>query len=276
MFDDFSLPFDSLLQYGFISALLLGILLLIRVGLQHFFFNQANIAIEVRRRWSVNVRNALVFIFLVGMILIWAPQLRTFAVAFFAVALALVIAVKEFLDCMVGAAVRAMTKSYAIGDRIEIEGVRGNVVDHNLLTTTLLEIGPGQTSHQYTGRAMVVPNSFLLKYSLMIETYSKHYRLPIVTVPLSAKDDWKRAESILLKVAEKQVQPFIEEARQHLKKLEGKKWLDAPNVDPRVTIQMPEPGRINLLLRIPCPTQFPSRLEQAILRKFLEKFTFAV
>ncbi|MDA0737963.1 MAG: mechanosensitive ion channel family protein [Nitrospirae bacterium] len=276
MFDDFSLPFDSLLQYGFISALLLGILLLIRVGLQHFFFNQANIAIEVRRRWSVNVRNALVFIFLVGMILIWAPQLRTFAVAFFAVALALVIAVKEFLDCMVGAAVRAMTKSYAIGDRIEIEGVRGNVVDHNLLTTTLLEIGPGQTSHQYTGRAMVVPNSFLLKYSLMIETYSKHYRLHIVTVPLSAKDDWKRAESILLKVAEKQVQPFIEEARQHLKKLEGKKWLDAPNVDPRVTIQMPDPGRINLLLRIPCPTQFPSRLEQAILRKFLEKFTFAV
>lgn len=276
MFDDFSLPFDSLLQYGLISALLLGILLLIRVGLQHFFFNQANIAIEVRRRWSVNVRNALVFIFLVGMILIWAPQLRTFAVAFFAVALALVIAVKEFLDCMVGAAVRAMTKSYAIGDRIEIEGVRGNVVDHNLLTTTLLEIGPGQTSHQYTGRAMVVPNSFLLKYSLMIETYSKHYRLHIVTVPLSAKDDWKRAESILLKVAEKQVQPFIEEARQHLKKLEGKKWLDAPNVDPRVTIQMPEPGRINLLLRIPCPTQFPSRLEQAILRKFLEEFTFAV
>ena len=60
-----------------------------------------------------------------------------------------------------------------------------------------------------------------------------------------------------------------------MKALEGKAWLDAPSVEPRVTVQLPVPGQINLLVRIPCPTPFPSRLEQAILKKFLYTFSFA-
>jgi hypothetical protein len=54
--------------------------------------------------------------------------------------------------------------------------------------------------------------------------------------------------------------------------LEGKTWLDAPSVQPRVTIQLPAPGRVTLLLRIPTPAHRASRLEQAILRRFLAAF----
>ena len=80
---------------------------------------------------------------------------------------------------------------------------------------------------------------------------------------------------MLLNAAKEEAGPYIEEARTYLKKLEGKQWLHAPSVEPRVTIQLPEPGRIDLLLRVPCPTQYPSRLEQAILKKFLAEFQFA-
>ena len=143
------------------------------------------------------------------------------------------------------------------------------------LTTTLLEIGPGQTSHQYTGRAMVIPNSFLFSHPLTNETYTKKFRLHIITIPLTTDDDWKTAEQLLLTAGQEEAAPFIKEAERYLKNLEGKLWLDAPTVEPRVTIQLPEPGRINLLLRVPCPTQYPSRLEQAILKKFLSEFQFA-
>ena len=168
-----------------------------------------------------------------------------------------------------------LTKTYTLGDRIEIGGIRGNVLDHNALTTTILEIGPGQTSHQYTGRAMVFPNSWIFSYALINETYTKKFRLHIITVPLSTDDNWKAAEKLLLKAGQEEATPYIEDARTYLKKLEGKLWLDAPSVEPRVTIQLPEPGRIHLLLRVPCPTQYPSRLEQAILKKFLADFQFA-
>ena len=245
------------------------------VGTVPYFIGREDIVGETRRRREVNIRNALLILLIVGIILIWAPQIQTLAVSLLAIAVALAIATKELIDCISGNAVRILNGVYSVGDRVEMGGVRGNVVDVNLLSTTLLEIGPGQTSHQYTGRAMTVPNSVLLRNTVTNESYSQDYRLHIITVPLCTTDDWKEAERILLEAANEECRPFLEKAKQHIKKLEGKSWLDAPSVEPRVTFQLPEPGRINLLLRIPCPTKIPSRLEQTILRRFLSQFRFA-
>ncbi len=268
-------PGELFLRYGLSTVFLVLIIFIVRMGIHHSLFRSTVLPAETRRRWAVNLRNGLLLLFLLGMIFIWAPQLQTFAVSVFAVAVAFVLATKEIIDCLSGSGLRTLTKAYTLGDRIEIGGIRGNVVDHNALTTTVLEIGPGQTSHQYTGRAMIFPNSFIFDHPITNETYTKKYRLHIVTVPLSTDDDWKTAERLLLQAGEEESAPYINEARKYLKNLEGKLWLDAPSVEPRVTIQLPEPGRINLLLRVPCPTQYPSRLEQAILRKFLSEFSFA-
>lgn len=273
--DDISnLSTEILFRSGMSTLALVVLVFLIRFGIYHTILKSSEISVETRRRWSVSVRNLLLILFILGMIFIWAPRLQTFAVSIFAVAVALVLATKELIACLSGSGLRMLTKAYALGDRIEIGGIRGNVVDHNALTTTILEIGPGQTSHQYTGRAMVIPNSFIFDHPITNETYTKKFRLHIVTVPLSTDDDWKMAERLLLQAGEEEAAPYIQEARAYFKKLEGKLWLDAPSVEPRVTIQIPEPGRMNLLLRIPCPTQYPSRLEQAIIRKFLSEFQF--
>jgi len=217
----------------------------------------------------------LLLIFILGVGFIWAPKIQTFAVSLLAIALALVLATKEIITCVSGSVVRMLNKTYTLGDRIEIGGIRGNVLDLNPLTTTILEIGPGQTSHQYTGRAIGIPNSWVFQHALTNETYTKKFRLHFISIPLSTDDNWQIAERLLLKAGKEEAASYIEEARTYFRKLEGKLWLDAPPVEPRVTIQLPEPGRINLLLRIPCPTQYPSRLKQAILSKFLTEFHFA-
>ena len=261
-------------RYGISSLILLFIIFALRFGIYHGLLERSELTAETKRRWNVNIRNALIFLFVVGLLFIWAPRLQTFAVSLFAIALAITLATKELIDCSIGAGLRAITRAYSIGDRIELGEIRGQVIDHHLFTTTLLEIGPGQTSHQYTGRVIFIPNSFLLKHTLTNETYSKDYRLHIFTIPLSTDEDWKSAETYLLEIANEECQPYLQEAKQKMKKLEGKLWLDAPSVEPRVTIQFPEPGQINLLIRIPCPTHSPSRIEQAIIRKFLSRFSF--
>ena len=266
---------EMILRSGMMTGALVLVVVLIRMGIHHTLFKASDLPVETQRRWSVNIRNALLLIFILGMISIWAPRLQTFAVSIFAVAVALVLATKELIACLSGTGLRVLTKAYGLGDRIEIGGIRGNVVNHNALTTTVLEIGPGQTSHQYTGRAMIIPNSFIFEHPLTNETYTKQFRLHIITVPLSTDDDWKTAERLLLRAGKEESAPYIIDAEAYFKKLEGKLWLDAPSVEPRITIQLPEPGRINLLLRVPCPTQYPSRMEQAILIKFLSEFHFA-
>lgn len=264
----------ALFRYSIGTSILLVGLLVVRMILHRALLHRKNIVGETRRRRAVAIRNTLLGLLIFGFTLIWAPHLQTFAVSLLAIAVALAIAMKELIDCLSGNAMRALNGIYSVGDRIEMGGVRGNVVDINMLSTTILEIGPGQSSHQYTGRAMTVPNGTLLRETVTNESYSKDYRLHIITIPLTTTDDWKEAERVLLEAANKECEPFLQQAKDHMKKLEGKSWLDAPSVEPRVTYQLPEPGRINLLLRIPCPTRFPSRLEQAIMREFLSKFRF--
>ena len=263
---------QSLLEYGVNTAILFAVVFLLRMALVRGVLKIKKLDTEDRRRWIVNLRNTLVAVFIIGVIMIWAPQLSTFAVSLMAIALALVLATKEILACVSGALLRIATNAYGVGDRIEIAGVRGNVMDLNLLTTTLLEIGPGQTSHQYTGRATVIPNSLLLNHTVTNESYTKKFIVHVITVRLTQDDDWQLAEEILLNAAREECAPYIEAARRYLKKIEGKNWLDAPSVEPRVTIQIPEANRITLLLRVPSPTHRPSRAEQAILRRFLSEY----
>jgi small-conductance mechanosensitive channel len=231
-----------------------------------------SVPLDVRRRLVVQIRNVLGFVFVLGLFFILANELRAFAVSLVAIAVAVVLATKELILCLSGTALRIGANAYTIGDRIEINGVRGNVIDQTFLATTILEIGPGHVTSQYSGRAIVFPNSLLLVHPLINETYMKEYIVHVMTIPLAVTDDWQAAEKILLGIADEACQPFLERAARHMKELEGKNWMDVPSVTPRVSIQIPEPGRVNLLLRIPTPAHRTSRLEQVILRRFLMAF----
>src|SRR5690606_33971720 len=84
---------------------------------------------DVRRRWVVVLRNASVLLLILGLLSIWAEELQTLAVSLIAFAVALVIATKELILCASGAVVRAAGDAYGVGERVEINGLRGEVVD---------------------------------------------------------------------------------------------------------------------------------------------------
>ncbi|WP_447975497.1 mechanosensitive ion channel family protein [Nitrospira sp. Kam-Ns4a] len=262
----------TLIVDGLNSALLLAVILAVRALILRAVHASPGLTVEARRRWVVTIRNITALVFVLGLIFIWGHELSALAVSLVAIAVALVLATKELLLCLSGTVLRLGANAYEIGDRIEIGGIRGNVIDQTALATTVMEIGPGHQSQQYTGRAVIFPNSLLLSQAVINETFTKPYVVQILTVPLTTRDDWQAAEKALLEAARAECTPFMEEARLHMKRLEGRNWLDTPSVDPRVQLHLPEPGRINLLLRFPSPTQGTSRLEQAILRRFLTAY----
>ena len=256
------------------SGILLLTLLALRALILRAITRNPRLSMEVKRRWMGTLRNVVALTFIVGLIFIWGHELRTFAVSLIAVAVALVLATKELILCLSGAALRAGGSAYDIGHRIQISGHRGVVLDQNLFATTLLEIGPGASSHIFTGRSVVFPNSLLFTTPLINETFMKDYVFHLITVPLSKSDDWKAAEKALLDAAHIECAPFLEEARKHMRQLEAKNLLEAPTIEPRVILQLPEPDRITLVLRVPTPGMARSRVEQAVLRRFLAADTY--
>lgn len=254
------------------SFMLLAIVLLLRFILVQAVKHQEGLPVASRRRWLVNIRNAMFFLLVTGLAFIWANEVRTFAVSIVAIAAAVVLATKELFMCLSGAVLRAATNAYSVGDWIEIGGMRGHVIDHNVFATTILETGPGKSYHQTSGRAVVIPNSLLLTMPLITETFMGDYAVHAIAVPLAVEDDWQRAERLLLEIANAECAAFLNEARTHMAALQNKYWLSTPSVEPRVAIEMQDPSRINLLLRIPVPARQKGALEQAILHRFLSAF----
>ena len=222
---------------------------------------------DLRLRWMVGVRNAVLLLALVGLASIWMDELRAFAAAVVAFAVAFVIATKEFILCINGSFLRATTNAYVLGDRISIDGHRGDVIDLTLFSTTLLEVGPGENYHLRTGRTVVIPNSQLLTSSVVNESSMKPYVLHVFSVPVGS--DWEGAERILLDAARVETASFLADAKERMKRLETTHSLEGLPTQPRVYVQIPEIGQVRLLVRTPAPIGREGAIEQAILRRYL-------
>lgn len=269
--NSFSLLQSIVVQNTILSLLWLAGVGIIRIGVVRIIQHRAHLSPESRRRWIVNTRNGLLFLFLAGVAFIWARELQTFALSIVAFAVALAIATKELILCVLGSILRATVGAFSVGDRIEINNMRGDVVDQSMLTTTILEIGSSHTN-QYTGRSIVIPNSMLLTFPLANEAFLTDYVPHTVRVPLKADDQWQAAEVALLNAANVECAPFREEARTHMDILKVSHGLEPLSVEPRVSIQLPEPGLMNLSVTMVVPAHMRGQMEQAILRRFLSDF----
>jgi len=260
---------SSFVLDGLKSLILLLTLIVARSLIVRWIARNPALSMESKRRWVVTTRNSVVFAFLIGLVIIWGHELQTFAVSIVALAAALVLATKELILCWSGAVLRVGGKVYAVGDRIQIAGHRGVVLDHDIFATKLLEIGPGQSAHLYTGRVTIFPNSLLFTNPLVKENPEQEYGLYTSIVPIKHDEDWHREERILLEAAKSECAPFMDEAMRQMKLLEQTNLLEAPSPEPRIPIQLQESGKVHLVLRFPAPDRGRSRIEQAILRRYL-------
>lgn len=245
------------------SALLLSVVILVRV-LSGRYIRRNVVSMELRRRWLVHSRNGLLLFLLLGLIVIWGEELRTLALSVVAIAVALVVATKELILCVTGSILKAGAGSFNIGDRIQVKEFRGDVIDQSLLATTILEVGPGKLIHQRTGRMIVIPNALFVAEPVINESYTHDYVLHVFTVPFKRTADWQAAQQALLASANQHCAPYLDEAKRYLKKLNEYRGLDAPSVEPRITLQMPNADEVHFVVRIPSPTDRRNGIEQAI------------
>ncbi|MCH8500499.1 MAG: mechanosensitive ion channel family protein [Aliidiomarina sp.] len=256
------------------SVVLIAGVSILRFLLGRFIRKSVNSS-ELRQRWLVQSRNGLLLILLLGLMMIWATELRTFALSIVAIAVAFVVATKELILCLTGSIVKSAGSSFNIGDRIQVKDFRGDVVDQNLLTTTLLEVGPGKLSHQRTGRMTVIPNALFVSEAVINESYTHDWVLHVFTVPFKREENWKLAKQAILDTANQYCAPYLEDVRRYMKKKSEQRGLESPSVDPRVTLQVATAGEIHLVVRIPVKAGQRSFIEQSILTDVFVNYNFA-
>ncbi|MFN3579700.1 MAG: mechanosensitive ion channel domain-containing protein [Pseudomonas sp.] len=255
---------DSVLRL-LLSTLILLVVIAVGRSLAARFIRSKVSSVELRRKWLINSRNGFLLLLLLGLVLIWGQELRTLALSIVAIAVAFVVATKELILCVIGSIIKTGSSSFNLGDRIQVKDFRGDVIDLSLLTTTILEVGPGRSVHQRTGRMIVIPNALFVSEPVVNESFSHEYDFHVFTVPFKRKDDWRSAQKAFQDVAKRHCQPYLEEVRQYMTRLGRNRGLEVPSVDPRVSILTPAADEIHLVIRLPTKVGQRGFMEQAIL-----------
>lgn len=229
--------------------------------------NSTKIAPHTVNQWRQRMRNITLACIVIFLVVIWAPELRAFAVTLVAVAAAIVIALKEVITCLIGSIVRSNVEGAHIGGRIIVNNVRGDVASTDLLSTTILEVNE---YGQRTGRTVSIPNSFYISHPTTTESAGdRKYVLLLVGIPAKRDENWQTLEALLLDTGKKLSDPYIKEAKKHFARFDRRYGFNAPGPEPKVLIDWTDPEKIMVSLRMAVPVTEQNSKRQEILRAVL-------
>ena len=195
--------------------------------------------------WTGQGISLLTFLLgLVGLLSIWFDNPARLATGVGLVGAGLAFALQKVITSFAGYFVILRGKTFNVGDRIAMGGVRGDVVSLSFFQTVIMEMGMPPTgdtdkgiwvqSRQFSGRIVTVSNSKIFDDPVYNYTRDFPFIWEEMHLPVSYKDDRARAEQILLEAAERETVPIAEIAAPAIKRMEEQFLLQLSDLKPRV------------------------------------------
>ena len=207
-------------------------------------------------------------ILLMCIFFLWFAKLQTVFISLLAVAAAIVIALKEIIMCFTGGMLIRLNNYFKLDDRIEVDGIRGFVINKSLTATKILEIGPEKNSQQTTGNIISIPNSVVLSKPLSNESYFQDFSIKTFMFIPHSRDNIEESEQLLLQLGLDVCSNYLEKAKRSITSYCRKEGIAILSVEPRVKFVMTDNGDIKLLLKIPVDNKHISDIEQKLIKSY--------
>lgn len=222
---------------------------------------------QYRARRGTSYVLTLIGVVIVGRI--WVPGMDSVATFIGLVGAGLAVAMHDTISNLTGWLFIMGRRPFSVGDRIEINGSAGDVIDIRLFQFSMLEIRNWVDADQSTGRIVHVPNGVVLRERLATYTGGFHYIWNEVEVPITFESNWRKAKRILEEIAARE--DVSEEARRRLERVTDKYVIYFANLTPIVYTAVRDSG-IVLTARILCPVRQRRGLEQRVWEAILDAF----
>jgi len=193
---------NGLLNSGLLKkkAIETGFVLLIGYLLMFGFIGIINKRVkDIKARHTV--RKNVIYIVSISLIIIiffiWIQNINSITIFLGVAGAGVALALQEVILSIAGWVLILMRHPFEVGDRIEVNGIKGDVIDIRLFQTSLLEIGNWVDADQSTGRIVNIPNSFVFKHENY--NYSRGFEFIWHEIPilLTFESDWKRGKEIM-------------------------------------------------------------------------------
>lgn len=181
---------------------------------------------------------------IVGLLSIWFDDPTRLATGLGLVTAGLAFALQKVVTSVAGYFVILRGNNFSVGDRIQMGGVRGDVIGLGFIQTTILEMGQPPAvqnaepamwvkSRQFTGRIVTVSNAKVFEEPVFNYTRDFPYIWEEIALPVSYTDDRAAAERVLLDAVKRYALKPEEVEPGELDRMQNRYFVDLSDLAPR-------------------------------------------
>jgi small-conductance mechanosensitive channel len=265
-----------------VAVILLGALL--RLASHVVMPGRKNERVRFWTRQGIRILCALIF--LIGLVSVWFNDPTRLTTFLGLVTAGIAFALQRVITAIAGYIVILRGKTFTVGDRIVMGGVRGDVIDLGFIQTRIMEMGQppsveGQTdpgmwvkSRQYTGRVVTITNDKLFDEPVYNYTREFPYIWEEMSVPVSYRDDRARAETVLLDAARKHTIDIASLSESAIQEMEKRYVMRRSEMQPRVFWRITD-NWLELTVRFVVLDHGVRSVKDAMSRQILSQFDAA-
>lgn len=167
---------------------------------------------------------------------VFSDRLGGLTVAFGVAGAGVAFALQEVIASVAGWASITFGRIFKVGDRVQLGGIKGDVIDIEILRTTLMQIGEWVAGDQYNGRIVRVSNSFVFKEPVFNYSGEFPFLWDEIRIPIKYGSDYAMARELIERVAEEVVGEYARSAEQAWVPITRRYVVEPASVHPRVTL----------------------------------------
>ncbi len=234
-------------------------------------------------RQGVQVITAIVLV--LGVLSIWITPHTNLTTGIGLISAGLAFALQRVILSLAAYFVILRGDTFAVGDRITLGGVRGDVVRLGFLKTTIMEMGQPPSvsatdpavwvnSRQYTGRLVTVTNGVIFNEPVYNYTREFPYLWEEIVLPVDFDADREHVQQILLDAARAHAVVDDPDARRALSRMQSRYAMADASLDPAVFWRITD-NWLEMSLRFLVVSRGVREIKDAITRQVLNELDAA-
>jgi small-conductance mechanosensitive channel len=234
------------LQSGYISRLRWPAVALTAIVCIHFLTGYLLLPIFYKNESLVLARRLVRYALVVAATVVVAgflfDDLKMVAAAGGLVSAALVISLQDVCASVFAWFVIMLGAKFGIGDRLEVEGTRGDVIDIDLLRTTLLEVNAWLGTDEPTGRVITMPNNFIFRTKVFNFSHGHPYTWAKIELTVTNATPVAVATTLFERVLQEEVGPVYSLAQSASASMRRRYGVEDAIYKPQVNLQIVDTG----------------------------------
>ncbi|PIR13142.1 MAG: transporter [Flavobacteriales bacterium CG11_big_fil_rev_8_21_14_0_20_35_7] len=168
--------------------------------------------------------------------IVYSDKLGGLTVAFGVAGAGIAFALQEVIASFAGWLAIMFGEFYKTGDRVQLGGIKGDVMDIGVLRTTIMETGQWVDGDLYNGRIVLVANSFVFKEPVFNYSGDFPFLWDEIKIPIQYGSNYDKAKAILLEIGEDITGVLTQHSKEKWNELQNKYRLENAQTEPMVSL----------------------------------------